>query len=949
MATRPTLLMPVGNRASSSTLRTLRTLAVLLLSIAASTRAKAEAQAPRVTRVELRADSSLRRYLDWDRLLVIRAGEPLTEKAVRRTLSNLHATGRVSDAAVYRRPVAGGVVAVVAAWGYTFIRGARLSGDPGAETKELERVLRQRAVGRPLGRALIDGAVEALGEHLRVRGYRRPTVTPWVVPRAGGGIELVCDIDPGARFTLGKLNFDGDLGSLSEDELRTALELRSGEDFDQQRIDQATERLRVRLVARGHLAARSAPPGIEDDPARQQVDLTWTVFAGPQVRLSVHGASLKKLRKKGLLALGHDAPYDRAGVRETCARLAEHFQRQGYYRVQTSCWEDPAGPDAVVLHIEIELGPRYQIASVRFVGNIQIAPETLAPLLATRPARSLRPGGGHLVDSDLEADRDNLRSYYLLHGFADVTLGPAKIEVDERKHTLGVTFAIDEGARRRVVELTASGVVSFVPELLLAGLPLVAGGGAFHPALLDESVATIRARYEQIGLPDTTVVPELSWSEDGLLVDVHFEIEEGSPMLVDRLVLRGLRRTRASLLERVVGLAPNSLISRRALLQAERDLYSLGIFSRVDVTLAPVAAADGKRDVIVHLEEGKRWRLGYGGSYHSDDGLGAVLSATRSNLRGGGSRVQLDLRANRVDQRFRLIFEQPFVTRLGLPLAYTLFFENQDRQGFSVLDRGVQIAAHKQLGRRRLGLVYEYRLVDLSADAVPGIFDDPRLGDVQISSLAPTFSIDRRDDPVEPKRGWSDFVRLTWAFKLAAARASFVELFWQHIQILGLGRAGTLAASLRLGGIEPIGGGGMAPDPLVPPGRASAAIPISERFFAGGRTSHRAFERDRLGIPGESLLPTDRSRPIGGNGLALLNLDYRFPIAGPVGGIAFFDLGNVWADWRQINLSDARPGAGLGLRYRSPIGPLRLEVGWNLDREPGESSPVFFLSFGNPF
>jgi outer membrane translocation and assembly module TamA len=107
-----------------------------------------------------------------------------------------------------------------------------------------------------------------------------------------------------------------------------------------------------------------------------------------------------------------------------------------------------------------------------------------------------------------------------------------------------------------------------------------------------------------------------------------------------------------------------------------------------------------------------------------------------------------------------------------------------------------------------------------------------------------------------------------------------------------------------------------------------------------------------LGIVGETLL--DRGGgdflELGGNGLFILNLDYRFPIAGPLGGTVFFDLGNVWADWRDLDPSDLEAGAGLGLRYRSPIGPVRISVGWKIDSQLRRSDkPVFFLSFGNPF
>ena len=215
-----------------------------------------------------------------------------------------------------------------------------------------------------------------------------------------------------------------------------------------------------------------------------------------------------------------------------------------------------------------------------------------------------------------------------------------------------------------------------------------------------------------------------------------------------------------------------------------------------------------------------------------------------------------------------------------------------------------------------------------------------------------------------PSRGWSASLQTEYAFPAASAEVEFLKLFGQQTGYVSLGRLGVLGASLRIGAIEALGTGG-AEDPtmLAKPVLASRRIPISERFFAGGRSSHRAYRRDRLAIPcqtafvdldamdcnAEDLSAADLLIPAGGNGLLLVNLDYRFPIFGPLGGTLFADAGNVWADWRDFDADDARVGAGVGLRYRSPIGPLRLEVGWKLDRAAGEDSAVIFLSFGNPF
>ncbi len=915
---------------------------------ALASRGPAVNESIRIDRIELRVDAAIRHTLDWDELLTIGPGDWLTEDAVRQALSNLHATGQISDAALF---VEDGAL-VVAVWGHTWIDAVQVSGAPAGLARDIRRAL----LGHKGQRWTVehDARVEAqVARLLRERGFRQARTEVTFEALAAGSVALVCAVEIGDRYGIGSIAFTGMTGAFAETTLRAALALDELAYFDQERVGDAPERLRQRLVELGHLAARVGEATLIDDGAAQAVHLAFEIDVGPPMWVEVVGASEKALARHGLLPFGSGEPIDDGLLRQTCAGIREHLQGRGHYQARAQCGMEPADGDSTRILIEVEPGDRYQIEALLFEGNASIAAETLRPLLATSRARGWRRQPGYLIDSRLTADLDNLRSYYLLQGFADVEIGPARIELGAGRLT--VTVPIHEGARRRVVDLTVVGAVSLDAEDLLTGLPLRAGGGPFHPALLEESVSTLRARFENAGLPDAVIEPVLSWSDDGLLVDVRFEVDEGRFAVVDRLVLRGHRFTQDAVIKRAMGLEPWTRVNRRRLLEAERDLHRLGIFSRVDVSLAPPNRAGGERDVVARLEEGKRWRLSYGVSYDSEDGVGGVLTATRNNLGGRGSRLRLDLRANREDQRFRLIFEQPRVTRLGLPLTYTLFFEDEGRDVFDITDRGLQIAARKEIGSLRLGLLYDFRIVDLEEETALFDPDDLRRGEVEISSLSPNLYIDRRDDPVEPTRGWTDFLQVTWAFPLASTEASFLKLFWQHAHIYDLGRAGTLATSIRLGLIDPIGDGGLEPDPAVPVGLPNALIPISERFFAGGRTSHRAFERDRLGVPGETLLVTDSASPdgrplaIGGNALALWNLDYRFPIAGPVGGILFVDLGNVWADWKDIELDDSRPGAGLGVRYRSPIGPLRLEIGWNLDRQPGEDSPVLFLSFGNPF
>ncbi len=914
--------------------------------------ATAPTTAPLVA-IELRVDGLPQRALDLSEHLAIAVGEPIDPLRIRRTLSNLYTTGLVAEADLWTRDEPLGLVAVVVVRTHTWVRSVRLEGEElGLRRIELERTIEQKA-GTPLIDTRVLRSVYALQDLYEQRGFRRHQVRVAVEPIGeGSGVDVTFAVVSGPRMTVGEVHFEGDLGPFDRAQLLQPLRLQEGKGFDPRQLKADARDLRTWLVAEGRLAAQVGTPEEIYDASSDRMSITHHLEVGPRVVIEVTGAERQELEKKGLLPFLDDQVYDDALVIQTCNRLRSHFQRQGYHQVTIDCPEERIG---VELHrrIEVALGETWQLGEIRFSGNQFADAITLLTLMNTATPSGLLHRGGRLVDEVLAEDLANIRSYYLLNGFPEPKVGPA--EVVHSDGQLELHIPITEGPRQRLVELTLGGgtasteSTTFDDSQVRASLPLEPGG-PYHRALLDESLNLLRALYEEEGYREITIETQLDWNSDNTLVDVAFEIAPGRQENIDRVILRGLELTRPEVVRRFLPLESGQPISRRRLLEAERDLYRLGIFSRVDVERGPDHTGDGRRDVLVRLEEGRRWRLSYGLSYHSDDGIGGLLGLSRTNIGGKAGRLQLDFRGNQVDSRFRLLFDQPSVGRWRLPITYSLFRQREKRDAFTVDDLGVRVAITKDTQGARFGLAYEYRLVDSRFDNLSLGEIDRADREIQISSLTPNLFIDRRDDPLDASRGWSTALQLEYAFPLLDANAEFLKLFWQQTQYLKLRRFGILATSLRLGAIQPYGRGA-TPDPLVPATLASARVPISERFFLGGRTTHRAYDRDSLGILGQTLVESAGQQvEVGGNGLFLLNLDYRFPISGDLGGTVFLDTGNIWADWRDFDAGDLKPGAGLGLRYRSPIGPLRFDIGWKLDREAFEdAAPTFFITFGNPF
>jgi outer membrane protein assembly factor BamA len=300
-------------------------------------------------------------------------------------------------------------------------------------------------------------------------------------------------------------------------------------------------------------------------------------------------------------------------------------------------------------------------------------------------------------------------------------------------------------------------------------------------------------------------------------------------------------------------------------------------------------------------------------------------------------------------------FDQPYTARWALPVSYSLFYFNEQKENWDVRRWGSRIETAKIFSDRRVGLALDYRIVE--TDLKPGFPErgvDREDRRYRLLDLVPSFLWDRRNDPVVATRGWSSLAQLQYSIPALGTDGNFLKLFLQQTQYFDLRTYGTVAMSLRAGGIEPFRHL-ENDDPELPEALPNSDIFIDERFFAGGATTHRAYGRDDLGIRGETLIPNLNDpktfASVGGNGLLLYNLEYRFPLFGSptFGGTVFYDAGNVWADWRDIDPGKVKQGAGVGLRYVSPIGPLRVDIGWKLDRETGENPYAVTVSFGNPF
>lgn len=898
----------------------------------------AAAEPPWVVAVELRADAPVN-AAELAPLIAIRPGAPLDEESVRRTLYRLHLAGAGSEIEVRTRPAPGGVVAVVALYADVRVDAVELVGELGLDEKTLRAALPQRP-GQPLREDRLLRGVYRLEEELAAQGFLDARATLGVrIDPATRRAAVTYRIEAGTRWTVGAVRLEGLDGGPLEEGARKALRAGPGAPYRAAAVRTEEDRLQRFLVRSGRrLAAVAALPEARD-AERRQVDLAYRVDPGPRFVLEVVGAEQEALEKRGLLPFLGAGGYDEALRLQAVALIRAWYQERGHYRVEVRA-EETRAEDTLRVRIEIVPGPKLTLETVTFEGNASFPAERLLQLMTTSPRRLLLPKSGRLVDEELAADLANLRSFYALSGFGAARVGPARIE--QSGDQLALAVPIEEGPRQRVGTLGFEGVAALDREALARRLPL-APGGPFHRVLLEETLAATRAAYEEAGYRAAIVSADVDWNPEQTLAAVTLRVIEGESTRVEAVVLRGNTRTHSDVVRRFVDLEPGDPVSTARLLQVQRRLYGLGLFSRVDVT-APTRGAGAGGEVVVDVEEGRTRSASYGAGYDSESGARGVLRLTERNLFGRAFSLQLELLAAQRDQIYRLTYLQPYLGHFPLELRAAIYREAEDRPSFDVQRRGSQLSLQRSFESLAVWLVYDYRIVEL--DQFDERADIPRESlDARVASLAPTFLYDRRDDPIDPRRGWSANGQIEFAAPMFDATADFVKLFGQATGALDLRRWGSLAASARAGAIH---NRKAFDDPSLEP---IDQVPVAERFFAGGRTTHRAFARDELGVPGETLLVNGREdvTALGGGALLLGNFEWRFPIAGPVGGTLFTDVGQVWREWGEFDAGELRWGAGVGVRYLSPIGPIRLEIGWKLDRQWYESPYVFFFSLGNPF
>lgn len=868
---------------------------------------------------------------DVDRLAGIfgvRAGDPLSRAEIRRGVRALVASGQIEDVVVEVRPNGEGVVLAVKLQVASRTGAVRISG----LSRRHQRIVKEMLdihPGQPLLVASFEDAVERATAALRGDGFPDARLDASLdFDRAAGTVDVSLVGSVGAPLLV--MSVEASKAGLDEAGLWRATGLRRGGRLSREALSQARSRLTRELRKRGLWETEVSQPRVTGSGGEAVVHLD--VECGPRYRLELHGLELSRsLRESAFPFLSGGEGFSKAMLDLTIAAVRRWAQREGHYLAEVG-GEVVSEGDERVLRITAVPGPRLRIGEIRFPGAEAVGDEVLRSRVAARRGRPGRWRGEPVDDESLAADAASVRATLAREGYADAEVAPPRLIGGGG--SVVVEFPVTLGPRRTVRALEVVGVPDDVP---VPALPLAAGGP--WSATAEETARQLLTdRLRNAGYLFAEVGVEHDCSDGSCTVVVR--ASPGEKLVLGRLIVAGLGRTRADVVDKVLRLKPGDIVSPEVTLAAQRRLLGLGIFKQASTKGLPGLTAGRTYDLVLELSEAPTRTLGFGLGWDTDARASVSVSWSELNLLGTARSLDLDLRYSSREQRWQVSFREPAeLGLLGIPTWISAFRTEETYDTYSLLRRGMWVEFGDRRRRpARVFLRYEYEITEPDAPVEILSNLEREHQSARVASVTPIVEYDSRDDAFEPHRGILASVQYQNAFPVFNADAAFHKLSCLAAGFVEVGNS-VVAGSLRLGAIEPKKRVEGSPDNLL--------LPIAVRYFAGGRISHRSFAIDRLGIPGETL--DAEGRPLGGAGLALGNLELRFPIAGAVGGALFLDTGNVWAAFRDMDAEDLRWGAGLGVRVATPIGPLRLEYGWKLDRLTGESPGELFFAFGNPF
>jgi outer membrane protein assembly complex protein YaeT len=711
-----------------------------------------------------------------------------------------------------------------------------------------------------------------------------------------------------------------------------------------ERVRQGLDNIRRLYQKDNRLRATVNLTSLDFHPATDTVQPALDVRAGPVILVQTKGAHLDRGKLKQLVPIFQERSVDTDLLVEGQHNIENYLEGQGYFgaKVTFSPPESKSSGEQVVTY-QIDRGSRHKFVHLGINGARYFTLSTIRERLYIEPAQFPRFPYGRYNAAYLRQDIQAIENLYTSNGFRDVKVTSRIVDdYRGRKNDIAVFIDIKEGRQWFVSELAIDGPsASDLPPLRAMLASLV--GQPYSEANVAADRDNFLNYYYNDGYPNATFEYYVNPANQPNRVNLRYVLNPGERKYVRDIMVMGLQTTRPGLVYDRIKLRTGEPLSLAKNTESQRSLYDLGIFARVNTALQDPDGDEESKYVLYDLDEAKHYSLNFGvgaqiariggGVTTLDNPAGTTgfaprvtFGISRLNFLGLGQTVGLQTAVSTIEQRVSLTYFIPqLISNPNLSLTVTGLYDNSNDIRTFTADRR---EGSLQLGQKLTkAYTLQYRLVfrrvsesnlKINQLLVPLLSQPEHVGLGEISLIQ-----DKRDDPTDAHHGIYTTIDLAYAPGFLSSQTHFGRGLVRNSTYYQLHRDLVLARSTQFGLIDRTGG--------------LPAIPLAERFYSGGSTSIRAFPDFQAG-------PRDTVTgfPIGGNVLFINNVELRFPLIGDnLGAVIFEDFGNVYQSlshfslrFRQENLQDFNytvQDAGIGIRYRTPIGPIRLDFSFSPD------------------
>jgi outer membrane protein insertion porin family len=898
--------------------------------------------------------------------LELRQGEFYGASQAERSIQRLFSTEMFHDVQVSVEPAGDRVGVKILLIRKYLIREIKLGGDVKLDRQQLRRELAIRS-GEAYSAGAVDETLSRLGELYRRHGYYRARIQPrFELHHQTARLNLTFQIEAGDQESVNQLDLRVE-GDLNEEQILSLAKTREGKPFSRVQLEEDLKAIEDHLILQGYLRC-SVKETVRYPDDENGVSLAVFIATREQTQIEFEGVEVDReaLADLPIFSQRGTAPFFLEATRK---ELRQRYQQRGYFLAQVEYETSGTGREPSRVVIKVDRGQRFNLEKIRFEGNQLAEAGSLKKILSVEEEGVF--SRGKFSTELAEEDADTIQRYYQRRGYKDVKVAHALVLEGSGSRDLTLVYKVQEG------QLYLIDTVHFIGNEYLNTKTLfeeIQGrpGTPFSPFLIAQDRANIMAAYANRGYREVGFRSEILYPEPGQ-VSITYFLRESPRSFTEQVILTGNHSTRENLIQREVEINSGDPLSLDRILATESNLYDLAIFSKVQVREVPSYRDPLQKNVLVNVEEARKYTLLYGIGYSSYEGVRGTLGLSNSNFLGRASTLSLGLRVGAQRQRANIsynlsqLFERKFPSVISLTATNSKALK-ENIEGGQQAFRGkpfdeFRLIASTQTQRnlsRRDALFFRYNLEKVQItlpENLPGPLQFFRQEEeLLLSSVSLSYLNESRDDPTDPSTGFLVSGDSRLSARLIGSDEDFLRLFAQGQYYKKLFPDLILASSLRLGVIVPFGktAGQLLGNP----------IPISERFFSGGSTTLRGLPQDLAGpllrdpVTGEIILvnsrgepdPNGRPVPLGGNALLITNLELRFPLVALLSGTIFYDFGNVFRNPTDPG-SGFNHAVGAGVQINTPVGAIRFDFGYSLNPPDvtGFHHWNFHITLGQPF